>query len=214
MAVHRVVEVAPARLSRWMSNFASRHGEYAMSPGEGVLTLAAVDGAVADIEPPFPPLPTNWADGDPVAGLVSHAERRRVVGVVLVRLGGFAAGIFDGADLTSSKVGARQVHGRSAAGGWSQQRFARRRAGQARVALAAAADAAAVVLLPELPRLDAVVTGGDKNAVRAVLGDMRLAAVAPLVVDRVLEVPDPKAKVLKESIFAVTAMRITLSEAG
>jgi len=45
-----------------------------------------------------------------------HCLRERRLGVLLVRLGGHAAGVFEGRRLVSSKVGSRQVHGRSAAG--------------------------------------------------------------------------------------------------
>ena len=89
---------------------------------------------------PFPPL---------TGGLVEHVLRDRRVGVLLVRLGGCACGVFDGPRLVASKVTVRQVHGRSAAGGQSQQRFARRREGQVRVALQASADTAVRVLLPD-----------------------------------------------------------------
>src|SRR5207248_2583551 len=97
--------------------------------------------------------------------LLAHAGRDRVVGVLLVRLGGHAAGVFEGDRLVAAKVGARPVHGRHAAGGWSQHRFARRRVGQARVAARAAADDAALLLVPALPGLEAVVLGGDRRAV-------------------------------------------------
>jgi len=42
-------------------------------------------------------------------------------GCLLVRLGGYAVGVFAGSpsELVSSKTGSRPVHGRSAAGGWS-----------------------------------------------------------------------------------------------
>ena len=93
---------------------------------------------------------------------------------------------------TVSKVGSRQVHGRSAAGGWSQQRFARRREGQVRVALAAAADLAATLLVPVAATLDAVVLGGDRRSVDTVLADVRLAPLRPLVVPPLLDVPDPR----------------------
>ncbi len=176
------------------------------------MTLVARDGATAAIEPPFPPLSDGWDAEDPIDGLVAHASRPRVVGVLLVRLGGYAAGVFDGYELRTSKVGSRQVHGRSAAGGWSQQRFARRREGQVRVALSAAVDAACAVLLPLQRSLDAVVTGGDRQALRTVLGDSRLAALTPLVTPRVLDVPDPKARVLRESIHAATAIRVTVTD--
>ena len=85
--------------------------------------------------------------------IAAHAAADRTVGVLLVRLGGYAAGVFAGAPprLAASKVGSRLVHGRSAAGGQSQQRFARRREKQAAEALAAAADTAAGGLRPLRP---------------------------------------------------------------
>jgi peptide subunit release factor 1 (eRF1) len=102
------------------------------------------------------------------------------------------------------------VHGRSAAGGQSQQRFARRREGQARVALAAAADTAAAVLLPAVSTLDAVVLGGDRRAADEVLTDGRLAPLLPLVVAARLDVPDPRLKVLQATPDLFRAVRIRL----
>ena len=131
---------AAERLDRWLSGFAERHGAVETTRTPDAVTLRAEDGAVAVAEVPFPPL-----TGD----LVAHAAQDRRVGVLLVRLGGYAAGVFEGTTLVSSKVGSRQVHGRSAAGGQSQQRFARRRDGQSRVALAAAADNAVRILVPK-----------------------------------------------------------------
>ena len=43
------------------------------------------------------------------------------------RRGGYAVGLASGGGFTASKVGSRHVQSRTAAGGWSQQRFARRR---------------------------------------------------------------------------------------
>ena len=81
---------------------------------------------------------------------MAHAVAARTIGVLLVRLGGYAVGVFAGSPprLVSSKTGSRPVHGRSAAGGWSQHRFARRRENQAATALRAAADAAAGIFGP------------------------------------------------------------------
>jgi peptide subunit release factor 1 (eRF1) len=91
--------------------------------------------------------------------------------------------------LTASKVGSRHVQGRSAAGGWSQQRFARRREGQAREAAGAAADTVARVLLPESARLDTLVTGGDRAMVDTVLEEARLKPLRAIVGARFLAVP-------------------------
>jgi hypothetical protein len=197
------VTVPPERLQRWIDGFAERHGEVSTETTDRVVTLTAADGAVAECEVPFPPL---------CGSLVEHTLVVRRVGVLLVRLGGYAAGVFEGPTLVSSKVGSRQVHGRSAAGGQSQQRFARRREGQARVALGAAADNVVRILVPEAMRLDAVVVGGDRAAVDEVLTDRRLAPLLPLVTGRLLDVPDPRLKVLQETPDQFRAVRMRLVE--
>jgi len=201
----RLVEVPPERLERWLAGFAERHGAVIEQPCEGGVELVAADGSRARCAPAFPPLaePTQ-------AALLVHARHDRRVGVLLVRLGGHAAGVFTGRALEVSKVGSRQVHGRSSAGGWSQQRFARRRAGQVSVAQEAAADVAARILLPQLGSLEAVITGGDRTALTAVLADRRLAALLPLVTARVLDVADPRRDVLEAAVDAARAVQITL----
>ena len=204
----RWVDVAPERLARWVATFAERHGAVTVEPGRLAVTFRAADGAAAECHPPFPPLPApaggTWP-GDPVelAGLIAaHAAVDRTVGVFLVRLGGFAAGVFTGSPprLVSSKVGSRLVHGRSAAGGTSQHRFARRRENQATAAVAAAADTAVKVLVPYAERLDA--------GARA---DPRLRPVMKHAVDRFLTVPDPKLAVLRDSPRLFLAVRIHLT---
>jgi hypothetical protein len=193
----REVTVAPERLGRWLAGFAERHGETITTPSDEVVELRGADGAQAWIEVPFPPL---------IGDLVEHAARPRRIGVLLVRRGGYAAGVFEGSVLTASKVGAAYVQGGTKAGGWSQQRFARRRANQASAAFAEAADAGARVLLGA--ELDALVAGGDREAVRAVLADRRLAHLTPS--GRWLEVKDPKLAVLKATPEQFRAVRIRL----
>jgi hypothetical protein len=205
----REVAVAPERLAGWLDRFAGRHGAVTSEIGPDAVVVRAEDGSVARLTVPFPPL---VGTGATYGGIVEHALLDRRVGVLLVRLGGFAAGVFDGTSLVSSKVGSRQVHGRSAAGGWSQQRFARRREGQVRVALAAAADVAAAVLLPEVARLDAVVLGGDRRSVEPVLEDRRLAALRALVTGAVLDVPDPRLAVLRETPAAFRAVPVEVTD--
>ncbi len=138
-----------------------------------------------------------------------------VDGGVLVRLGGYAVGVFAGSPprLVNSKTGSRLVHGRSAAGGWSQHRFARRRENQAATALRAAADAAAGVFGPYGPDgLDAVVLGGDKRSVAGLRDDVRLKAYLARATDRFLTVPDPRLAVLRDIPRAFLAIRIRLTD--
>jgi hypothetical protein len=198
-------ELPPERLGRWLQRWAEAHGGTASEVATGtVVTFTAADGAVVECEPPFPPL-----RGD----LLAHVMRERTVGVLLVRLGGHAAGVFRGTVLLDSKVDSTLVHGRHRKGGSSSGRFARRRAGQARVALQAAAGVAVRVLRApaEAGTLDAVVLGGDRGALATVLEDQRLAAVRALAVERVLDVGEPRLRVLQGTpdAFRSTVVRPT-----
>jgi hypothetical protein len=199
------VDVEAERLDGWLQRFADRHGPTQWKAGPDRVVLTAKDGACAECEVPFPPL---VVDDTAYGGLPDHVRKDRRVGVLLVRLGGYAAGVFDGPTLTSSKVGSRLVHGRNAAGGQSQQRFARRREGQARIALHQAADVAARILLPVAGSLEAVVLGGDRAAVDKVLADPRLAALLPLVQPRLLDVPDPRLRILTGTPALFRSVRI------
>ncbi len=191
----RWVEVAPERLGGWLDGFAERHGACVHTGSR----WEAADGALAEVEVPWPP----------VAGdLLAHCLRPRRLGVLLVRLGGHAVGVAEGEALVLSKVGGRPVHGRSAAGGWSQHRFARRREGQVRVALDAAATTAALVLAPHAATLAGLVVGGERTAVEAVLADRRLATLAALPRSRLLDVPDPRLTVLQTVPRLARAVRV------
>jgi hypothetical protein len=192
------------------------------------LTFTAADGATAQCHPPFPPphqAPEPYAAeagrGADVTGaaaaLAAQAVAERTVGVLLVRLGGYAVGVFAGSPprLVNSKTGRRPVHGRSAAGGWSQHRFARRRDNQAATALRAAADAAAAVFGEYGPSgLDAVVLGGDKRSMARLRDDARLVPYLDRATGRFLTVPDPRMSVLEETPRAFRAIRIRLTEPG
>ena len=202
----RWVAVSPARLERWLDGFEERHGALRCDADARRVSFTAQDGTRAECAVPFAPLTVDAASRN--GGLIAHACRDRVVGVLLVRLGGHAVGVFDGPRLAASKVGSRPVHGRSAAGGWSQQRFARRRENQVKVAIDAAAGVAAGILLPEAQRLDAVVAGGDRRAVDAVLADERLMPLRGLLRGELLDVPDPNRRVLDASYEQFTAVRI------
>jgi Actinobacteria/chloroflexi VLRF1 release factor len=220
------LDVSAERFPGWVASFARRHGDSgsgpSVTPGTGTVAFTAADGAVAECHPPFPEsfaLPPGPASpGEIAALLAAHARAPRTVGVLLVRLGGYAAGVFTGYPpaLADSKVGSRLVHGRSAAGGWSQQRFARRREKQANEALEAAADTAAAVFgrwaSGRGSQLDAVVLGGDKRAVAELRDDPRLAPYLALATERFLTVPDPKRAVLEAAPRLFTAVRIRLTE--
>ena len=234
----RWLEVAPERFATWTGSFGERHGQLAAEASPAVLTLTAADGSIAECHVPFPPMTSlsvarRPAAGGPgqapgpgkppgpgeavsvgtlIAGVAAHATVPRTVAVLLVRLGGYAAGVFGGSppELVASKTGSRLVHGRSAAGGWSQHRFARRREKQAAEALDAAAAAAVRVFGPYQGELDAVVLGGDRRTVASLRDDPRVRPYLALATDRFLTVPDPRLAILRDSPRLFRAIRIRL----
>jgi hypothetical protein len=203
----RSVTVTAERLPHWLDGFTDRHGETAITATADEVTLVGADGARASISVPFPPLPGG---DDPRAALIAHVSTPRTVGVLLVRRGGTAVGVFEGDELIASKIDTAYVQGTTRAGGWSQKRFARRRENQARAAFAAAAEVAARVLLPFGDRVDALICGGDHTAVDEVLADPRLAAIVGRRAEPFLSVPDPRLRVLQATPDQFRAVRIAL----
>ena len=201
------MSVPAARLARWLDGFAQRHGATTATADDAEVRLVGADGARAWLAVPFPPL---QASADPLPALVAHVARERTVGVLLVRRRAHAVGIFVGDELVASKVDSSYVQGTTKAGGWSQQRFARRRANQAQAAFGEAADTSARVLLPRAAELDALICGGDRSAVDAVLADPRLAPLAARRQDPFLAVPDPRLRVLQATPEQFRAVTIEL----
>jgi len=202
----RAVEVEPERLEGWFDRFGLRHGGVSRTVvASDHVVVTAVDGTRAEVDVPYPPLTTPT-----LAGLVAHALVPRRIGLLLVRLGGHSVGIARDGVVEVSTTDSRQVHGRNKAGGWSQQRFARRRSGQARVALEAAAADAVRVLGPFVDGLDAVVLGGDRQALDVLRADRRLSAVFAKAGERVLEVAEPRRAVLDEAAVRARAVEIVV----
>ena len=189
----RRLGVAPERLGRWLDGVGERHGAFTeVSTADGVVHVTCADSTTLSLRAPF-----DW-DPEPtlLTGFTAAARRPRRAAVLLVRRGRWAVGVFDGSDLVVSKVDARQVQGRTAAGGWSQQRFARRRGHQTDAVVEHAVGTAVRVLLPHAGGLAALFTGGDRGLVDEVLADPRLKAVAGLRREPALDVGEPTKAVL------------------
>ena len=207
----RRLGVAPERLGRWLDGVAERHGSFTdVVLSDGVVHVTCADTTSVTLRAPFP-----WTPGPALlTSLVTAARQPHRAAVLLVRRGRWAVGVFDGADVVVSKVDARLVQGRTAAGGWSQQRFARRRANQTDAVVGAAADTAARVLLPHVEGLAAVFTGGDRALVDEVLADRRLAALAALRREPALDVGEPTKAVLVATPAQFRAVSVVIREPG
>lgn len=216
----RPVLVPPARLERWLRNFAQSHGEPTLRVSDGALCGVAPDGSTFAASLPFG---RRYGGAPGLAPFLAEADPPASWGVLLVRKGGFAVARLAGADLVTHKVGQRHVQGRAKAGGWSQQRFARRRDHQARAAYDAAAGHAREVLLgtpssaPWSGRRETsggplvLVTGGDRAALDAVLSDPALAALDR--VPYVLDTPEPRRVELDRAIEQACSVRMIVTNA-
>lgn len=196
----------PRRLERWLENFAASHGATSYLVRDGVLLGEAPDGSWFRARLPFDRRVAGEADP---AALLGSTRPPPEWGILLVRKGGFAVARLREDRMSGHKIGQRHVQGRTKAGGQSQQRFARRRQEQARVAYRAAADHAARILDG---LTGPVATGGDRAAIEEVFGDDRLRGLSRL--ERFLDVPDPKRAVLDAAVRDACALAITVHNAG
>lgn len=137
--------------------------------------------------------------------------------VLLIRRGGYAVAVSDGLGptgprLVAHKVGTRHVQSRTAAGGWSQQRFARRRANQADALVLAVQDHLVRVIAEADRSPAALVSGGDRRLLAQTLDDPRLAGLGDLPHRSYADIADPRRAVLEETIGRATAYEIVIDD--
>lgn len=194
MSGPRRVEVAPERLERWLDGLTARHGEgvWVGSPRDPRFEVTTADGTHVVGE---------RFDHDPLA-------------LMLVRRGGWAVGRAEGGDLPAHTTGTKYVQSRTAAGGWSQQRFARRRANQAD-ALVLAVLEPAIRHLSGVP-LGGLIVGGDRQLVASLLDacahESRLRPLLDLPRRELYDLPDPRLKVLQEAARRGRAVRLAITD--
>ena len=168
-----------------------------------------LDEAVLTVTPPFGLTHEGEYAVVRAGPLLDALEVEPRVAVLLVRMGGYAVGVFEGERLVASKVGTRFVKGRHKKGGSSSNRFRRRRGEQERELVDAAASEAARVLEPWRERVEYVALGGDLTAVTRVLESRAdLAWLQPLALERFFDVPEPRLRVLEALPYQLYAAKI------
>jgi hypothetical protein len=195
------------------ANIAKRLGALAGSPGRALYRDGSarfeLDEAVLTVTPPFGLPHEGEYEVLRVEPLLDALEAEPRVAVVLVRMGGYAVGVFEGERLVASKVGTRFVKGRHKKGGSSSNRFRRRRGEQERELVDAAAEEAARVLGPWRDRVEHVALGGDRSAVGRVLASRAdLAWLEPLALERLFDVPEPRLRVLEALPYQLYAAKV------
>jgi hypothetical protein len=171
-------------------------------PGRMVYADGAVrietPGEIVVVRPPFGLAHAGEYETLELEPLFEALAEDHVVAALLVRLGGYAVGVFEGERLVASKVGSRFVKGQHKKGGSSSNRFRRRREEQARSLIAEAAETAVRVLEPWRERVEFGALGGDRTAVNRVLAaEPSLAWLRELALPRFFAVGDPRRRDLE-----------------
>ncbi|MEO7270230.1 MAG: acVLRF1 family peptidyl-tRNA hydrolase [Knoellia sp.] len=130
--------------------------------------------------------------------------------VVLIRRGGYAVALVEGAALVAHKVGTRHVQSRTAAGGWSQQRFARRRGNQADELVRAVTEHFLRIVPAGIPQ--GLVVGGDKTLVGEVLEDPRMSFLNALPRREFHDIGDPRRAVLDEVLRRARSVEVRIDD--
>jgi hypothetical protein len=174
------------------------------SPGESIV-----------VRPPFGLAHVGEYETVELRPLFEALEADHVVAALLVRLGGYAVGVFEGERLVASKVGSRFVKGRHKKGGSSANRFRRRREEQARALIDEAADIAVRVLERWRGRIEFAALGGDRAAVGQVL-DARpeLRWLADRAIPRFFTVSEPRQRELERLPYQLYAAALSAPDAS
>lgn len=198
----RQVDVSVDRLERWIGTFAERHGVPTWSLDAAAYLASAPDGAWATFASWNPP---DGLPMDPDAW--TRAPSPFVI--ILIRRGGYAVGWVEHNQLVTHKCGTRYVQSRTAAGGWSQQRYARRRSNQRDELVRTVAERAISAI--DGRHCAGVVLGGDKVLATAVLEDPRLRWLVHVPRREFFDIPDPRLTVLAAVVSRAQAVAVTVS---
>jgi peptide subunit release factor 1 (eRF1) len=131
-------------------------------------------GERTQITPPFRFVQWEQLERIDTTPLRLHLTSPRLVGLLVVRLGGYGAGVYRDERLVSGRHGVRFVKNRNKKGGSSSNRFRRRRVEQARDAYDRACALAEEILAPHAAQLDEFVVAGDRIGLEQVMERSRL----------------------------------------
>jgi Actinobacteria/chloroflexi VLRF1 release factor len=171
------------------------------SYGGGAVRIE-LSGEVIEVRPPFGLAHEGEYDTVRLEPLFDALAADHLVAALLVRLGGYAVGVFDGERLVASKVGSRFVKGRHKKGGSSSNRFRRRREEQEAALITEAAETAARVLEPWRDRVEFAALGGDRRAVARTLdATPELTWLSERALPRFFPVAEPRRQVLERLAY-------------
>ena len=161
------------------------------------------------ILPPFPVERDQLLEGWDASQLRALLARDYLLGVVLLRLGRFAVGVFRGQALLTSKTDTRYVKGRHSAGGQSQKRFERIREKQIQEIFDKTCSVVKERFAPYEDQLDYILLGGERFTLQGFLKRCDyLQRLSPRILGRTLNVREPKRDALEGTIGTIWESRV------
>ena len=159
--------------------------------------------------PPFPIAQRRISTGLDVDPLRSLLQQEFAIALILVRLGSYAIGVFQGEELVSSKVGTGLIHSRHKKGGSSQRRFERHREKQIELFFSRVCTHVRERLEPHIGRLDYVIYGGERNTLLLFRKQCRfLQLLEDRTLEALLNVREPGQRALEAAIGEAWSSRL------
>lgn len=136
-------------------------------------------------------------------------EREYKLGIVLLSLGEYAIGVFEGKKLITSKCGKRFLRGKHKKGGSSQARFARARKANIEIFFNEVYGILKGKMEPHISNLDYVIYGGVKITIRNFQKrDHFMKKLNEKTLERIIDVHDISKKRLENILFEVWKTRV------
>ncbi len=171
----------------------------ARSPTGAVILYLEDKGIV--IWPPFPIAESSLHRGFAPAPLKSMLEKDWKLGLILIRLGKWAIGIYEGEKLIGGQAGTGLVHARHHKGGSSANRFARHREKQMEYFFTRIEGHARELLEPRLNEFDYFLYGGARDTLLRIQKQCNFfKSLEGRVVDRLLSVREPRRSSFEQAV--------------
>lgn len=163
--------------------------------------------------PPFPIKERLFSSGYDVEPLRALLQQELTVALILLRLGAYAIGVFQGERLVSSKIGTGLVHSRHRQGGSSAHRFERHREKQMEYFFTRVCGHVREHLEPHLQQVDYVIYGGERHTLLSFRKQCEfLRQFDDRVLDTTLNVREPKQATLEAAISQAWSSEVVVWE--
>jgi len=159
--------------------------------------------------PPFSVKERLFSSGYDVEPLRALLQQELIVALILLRLGAYAVGVFQGEKLMSSKVGTGLVHSRHKKGGSSAHRFERHREKQIEYFFTRVCNHVQERLEPYLGQMDYVIYGGERHTLLSFRKQCHfLQQLDGRTLGTLLNVREPKQAALEAAITQVWSSEV------